>query len=81
MSDTTITVYGTAWCPDVRRARRFLDQNGVAYDFVDIDKDAAAAVFVEQTNRGHRSVPTILFPDGSTLTEPSTHELRHKLGL
>ena len=81
MSETGLTVYGTSWCPDVRRTRQFLDQNEIAYDFIDIDRDAEAATFVEKTNNGYRSVPTILFPDGSTLTEPSTRELRRKFGL
>ena len=76
-----IVVYGTPWCGDTRRSRRFLDRHGVTYDWVDIDQDDEGRRFVEQVNRGFRSVPTIAFPDGSVLTEPSDQGLRIKLGL
>jgi mycoredoxin len=75
----TIKLFGTSWCGDTRRARRFLDENQIGYEWVDIDQDKEAASFVEKTNNGFRSVPTILFPDGSILVEPSIMELRTKL--
>ncbi len=53
----------------------------IPFRWIDIDKDTEARSFVEQTNSGFRSVPTLLFPDGSTLTEPSDSQLRRKLGL
>ena len=74
-----IVIYGTSWCYDTRRARTALDTRKIAYRWVDIDKDPEGLAFVKQTNRGNRSVPTILFPDGSTLTEPSENELLNKL--
>jgi glutaredoxin len=58
-----------------------LDANDVAYAWIDIDQDAEAAAYVQQVNHGFRSVPTICFPDGSHLVEPSDAELREKLGL
>jgi len=76
-----IILYGTNWCGGSRRARLILDQHKIAYQWVDIDKDAQAAAWVEQANRGYRSVPTILFPDGSILVEPSNTELLQKLGI
>jgi len=76
-----IVMYGTNWCGGTRRARLVFDQNHIAYRWVDIDKDAAARHFVEETNHGYRSVPTIVFPDGSILVEPSELELSKKLGL
>jgi mycoredoxin len=81
MGDETqkIIVYGTAWCPDCRRAKRMLDQNSVSYVWIDIDNDAEGRKFVEKTNHGNRSVPTIVFPDGSILVEPSDSELKAKL--
>jgi glutaredoxin-like protein len=75
-----IIFYGTTWCPDCRRAQEFLDQRGVPYRWIDIDEDAQARAYVEAVNRGYRSVPTIVFPDGSTLVEPSNTELARKLG-
>jgi mycoredoxin len=76
-----IIIYGTTWCGDSRRARRFFDENNIEYDWIDIDKDREAGKLVEQINGGFRSVPTIIFPDGSTLTEPSTFQLRTKFNL
>lgn len=76
-----IIVYGTAWCGDTRRALRFLDQNAIPYQWVDIDQDIEGSSFVEKVNRGYRSVPTIIFPDGSMLVEPSTDQLARKLGV
>ena len=74
-----ITVYGADWCPDCRRAKRILDERQVRYAWVDIDKDRAGEKFVIQTNRGNRSIPTIVFGDGSILVEPSNAELSEKL--
>jgi glutaredoxin-like protein len=76
-----IIVYGTVWCGDTRRARNFLDQNQISYKWIDIDTDLQARKYVESVNRGYRSVPTIIFPDGSMLVEPSTSQLAAKLGI
>lgn len=74
-----LVVYATGWCPDCLRARKILDQRGVHYRWIDIDKDPAGRAFVEKVNRGMRSVPTIVFPDGETLVEPSNARLAEKL--
>lgn len=76
---SSITVYGTTWCGDCRVARRVLDQQQVPYRYIDIEHDDTALSYVEQINRGYRSVPTILFPDGSVLVEPSAALLKQKL--
>ncbi len=76
-----LVVYGTPWCPDCRRSKQFLGEHRVPYDYIDIDQDPAAQAEVMRINRGNRSVPTIVFPDGSSLTEPSNEELAKKLGL
>lgn len=74
-----ITVYGTPWCGDCRRALRVLDQHQASYQYVDIEHDDTARHYVEQINKGYQSVPTILFPDGSILVEPSSATLAEKL--
>jgi glutaredoxin-like protein len=74
-----ITVYGADWCPDCRRAKRILDERQAPYRWVDIDRARAGEKFVIQTNRGNRSIPTIVFGDGSILVEPSNAELSAKL--
>jgi thioredoxin reductase (NADPH) len=76
-----IIVYGTPWCPDCRRSKQFWGEHRVPYDYIDIDQDPAAQAEVMRINRGNRSVPTIVFADGSSLTEPSSEELAKKLGL
>jgi mycoredoxin len=79
MSVQPITVYGTTWCSDCKRAIRVLDQHSYPYEYIDIEHDDLARQIVEQLNRGYRSVPTILFPDGSILVEPSNAALLQKL--
>lgn len=74
-----ITVYGTNWCPDCGRAKRILDERQIPYRWVDIDNDREGEIFVIHINRGYRSVPTIVFQDGSILVEPSNAELSEKL--
>lgn len=73
-----ICVYGTDWCGDTIRARRCLARLGIEYTWFNIDKDKDACSFVERINKGQRPVPTILFPDGSILVEPSDTELEKK---
>jgi mycoredoxin len=76
-----ITLYGTRWCFDSRRSRRVLDRHNIPYTYIDIDENLEGRRFVEQVNRGFRSVPTIVFPDGSILVEPSDEVLRARLGI
>jgi mycoredoxin len=76
-----IRVYGTNWCPDCVRAKKVLNQHQVAFNWIDIEKDSAAADYVVKINKGNRSVPTILFPDGTILVEPTNAELEKKLSL
>jgi thioredoxin reductase (NADPH) len=81
MSHTAITLYGTNWCSDCKRAKQFFGEQRVHYDFVDVDCDADGMAYVEQVNRGKQIIPVIKFDDGSTLVEPSNAELAAKLGL
>jgi mycoredoxin len=74
-----IVVYSTTWCSDCRRAKRVLDRLGVRYRWIDVDEDETAADRVVRINRGLRVVPTILFPDGTIMTEPSDAELTAKI--
>jgi thioredoxin reductase (NADPH) len=81
VSRTGITVFGTTWCSDCKRAKQFFGEQRVHYDFVDIDGDADALAYVEQVNDGKQIIPVIRFDDGSLLVEPSNAELAQKLGL
>jgi len=72
-------MYSTTWCGYCRRLKLQLDAAGVAYDEVNIERDADAAAFVEGVNGGNRTVPTVRFPDGAALTNPSLAEVTAKL--
>jgi mycoredoxin len=77
MSD--ITVYGAEWCGDCRRSKRFLDSNNVKYNYIDVEADVTASDKVIEINGGQRSIPVIIFSDGTHLTEPSDIALKEKL--
>ena len=79
MKPSTIVMYSTTWCGDCKRAKKFFDKQKVAYIDVDIEKDEKGLAFMREINDGARVVPTILFPDGEKLIEPSTAELRAKM--
>lgn len=73
-----IKMYATTWCGDCRRAKRWFEAQGIPYEYINIEEDPEAAAFVMKVNGGMRSVPTIIFPDGSVLVEPGTRELAAK---
>ena len=76
---SAITMYGADWCGDCRRSKRFLDANNVAYTYVDVEADLTAADKVVEINGGAKSIPVIVFEDGTHLTEPSDNDLKAKL--
>jgi len=76
-----IKVYGASWCPDCRRAKRFLGDQRVPFEWHDIEVDPDGVRIVQERNGGNNTIPTIVFPDGSHLAEPSNEELAEKLGL
>ena len=81
LETTQITVYGAPWCPDCRRAKQFLNEQRVPYRWVDIDADDDARAWVEELQGGGRTIPTVVFPEGDHLLEPSNAELATRLGL
>ena len=79
--DDMIKIYSTTWCPDCKRAKKFFGEHRIPYENIDIERDPAGMAYVEQVNQGKRVIPTIVFPDGSLLVEPSDAELAAKFGL
>ncbi|TNU76007.1 mycoredoxin [Miniimonas arenae] len=75
----TITMFSTTWCGYCRRLKTQLDKEGIAYTEVNIEQEPGAAEFVENVNGGNQTVPTVLFPDGSALTNPSLAQVRSQL--
>lgn len=76
-----LRVIGASWCPDCKRAKTFLGQHRIEFEWVDLETDPSAQAEVESLNDGKRIIPTIIFPDGSILAEPSNDELAEKLGI
>jgi mycoredoxin len=75
----TITMYSTTWCGYCRRLKSMLDREGIGYTEIDIERQPAAADFVMQVNDGNQTVPTVLFPDGTSATNPSLAEVKARL--
>lgn len=75
----TITVYGANWCSDCRRSKRLLDSKNINYQWIDVDNNEKALETVKSLNNGKRIIPTIVFPDGDILVEPTDSELSAKL--
>jgi mycoredoxin len=76
-----MTIYSTPWCGYCHRLMKQLDREGVTYASVDIEQDPASADFVMSVNGGNQTVPTVVFPDGSAMTNPSLGEVKAKLGV
>ena len=75
----TITVYGADWCSDCKRSKRLLDSKNIKYTWVDVDNNEAALQTVKSLNQGKRIIPTIIFPNGDILVEPTDSQLSSKL--
>ena len=76
-----ILVYGASWCPDCRRAKKFLADQRVAYGWHDIESEPEGVKVVQDRNDGKNIIPTVIFPDGTHLSEPTNEALAEKLGL
>lgn len=74
-----ITMYSADWCGDCRRSKRLMDSLNVQYTIIDVESDPSASDKVIEINGGQRSIPVIVFPDGTHLTEPSDNDLKAKL--
>ena len=79
MRNSALTMFSTQWCGYCRRLKRQLDSAGVTVEIVDIEQRPDAAEFVMSVNGGNQTVPTVLFPDGTALTNPSLAEVQAKL--
>ena len=79
MSNATLTMYTTTWCGYCRRLKNQLSEAGIAFTEVDVEEHEDAAELVERINEGNRTVPTLVFPDGSAATNPSLAEVQRRL--
>jgi mycoredoxin len=74
-----LTMYSTPWCGYCHRLATQLDREGIGYTTVDIEDDQAAAQYVMSVNGGNRTVPTVQFPDGTALTNPTITQVKQYL--
>jgi len=74
-----LTMYSTSWCGYCHRLKSQLDREGIGYRVVDIEADRTAAEFVMSVNGGNQTVPTVRFPDGTALTNPSIVQVKQRL--
>ncbi len=84
MTSTThnnIRLYGTDWCSDCKRSKKFLGEQRIQYEYINIEHDQDGQAFVQKVQNGGMSIPTIVFDDEFTLIEPSNSQLAAKLGL
>ena len=79
MSPSMVTMYSTVWCGYCRRLKDQMEREGIAYQVIDIEDDPNAAELVMSVNGGSQTVPTLVFPDGSALTNPSLAQVKQKL--
>ena len=76
-----IVMYGADWCGDCRRSKTYLESTGIPFTYIDLEERPDQMQEVVARNDGMRSIPVIVFDDGSHLTEPSNQQLAEKLGI
>ena len=76
---TAVTMYTTTWCGYCVRLKKLMQREGIEFAEVNIETDESAADLVMRANGGNRTVPTLLFPDGTALTNPSIDEVKAQL--
>jgi mycoredoxin len=77
----SLTIYSTPWCGYCKRLKLQLGREDISFEEIDIEQDISAAEYVMKVNGGNQTVPTLIFPDGSALTNPSLAQIKGKLGL
>ncbi len=78
-ASASVTMYTTTWCGYCVRLKRLMQREGIGYAEVDIETDPTAADVVMQANGGNRTVPTLVFPDGTALTNPTIEQVKNQL--
>ncbi len=78
-ADGSVTMYSTVWCGYCRRLKSQMEREGIRYVEVDIERDPQAADLVMSVNGGNQTVPTVVFPDGSAMSNPSLAQVKDRL--
>ncbi len=77
--DSTVIMYSTAWCGYCHRLKSQMDREGITYEVIDIEQQPDAAAIVERANNGNKTVPTLVYPDGTAQTNPALKDVKAKL--
>lgn len=77
----TITMFSTEWCGYCKRLKKMLDSSGIGYTEIDIEVTPGTEDLVKSVNGGNAVVPTVIYPDATTATNPSLVDVKAKLGL
>lgn len=75
----TVTMFSTVWCGYCKRLKLMLDKTGIGYTVVDIEETPGTEELVKSVNGGNAVVPTLVFPDGSTATNPTLKDVQERL--
>jgi mycoredoxin len=78
-AQASVTMYSTTWCGYCQRLKSQMEREGISYQEINIEHDPAAADIVERVNGGNRTVPTLVFTDGTAMTNPSLIQVRDKV--
>jgi len=76
---SSFTMYSTPWCGYCHRLKSQLEREGIEFDMVDIEQDPEAVSIVESANNGNQTVPTLVYADGTSMTNPSVIQIKAKL--
>jgi len=76
---SSFTMYSTPWCGYCHRLKSQLEREGIAFDVIDIEEHPEAVEIVESANNGNQTVPTLVYPDGTSMTNPSVIQVKAKL--
>jgi len=79
MSTEPIKIYGADWCPDCHRSKNYLEQLQIPFRWINVDQNDEAQAYVREMNDNKLIIPTILFPDGTVMVEPSNAQLSRKI--
>ncbi|MFM2113565.1 MAG: hypothetical protein RL643_523 [Actinomycetota bacterium] len=74
-----VTMYTTTWCGYCKRLKRMMQDDGINFVEVDIETTPGTAEIVEKVNNGNQTVPTLVFTDGTAMTNPSLAKVKEKL--
>ena len=78
-STSSFTMYSTPWCGYCHRLKSQLEREGISFEVVDIEQHPEAAAIVESANGGNQTVPTLVYADGTSMTNPSVLQVKDKL--